>query len=95
MQEILFKSTIYNRNSYVYIWYFVASCACEVTVKESHTVLLCVRISVTSQAQLATMYILLLFLLYITLFENYFYPCVFILFNLSFLLSDEIECTSP
>ena len=26
------KSVIYNRKSHVYIWYFVASWACEVTV---------------------------------------------------------------
>ena len=52
------KCVIYNRNGDVYIWYMVASWACEVTViltqKRLLWVLLCVRISVTSQAQLAT-----------------------------------------
>ena len=33
MRENTFlKCVIYNRNSDVYIWYLVASCACEVTV---------------------------------------------------------------
>ena len=58
MQEKEFlKSVIKNRNSHVNIWYFVASWACEVTViltQKSSSLLLCVRISMTSQAQLAT-----------------------------------------
>ena len=49
------KCVIYNRNSYVYTWYVVASWALEVTVflapKSLHR---CVMILVTSQAQIAT-----------------------------------------
>ena len=53
------KCVIYNRNSNVYtcMWYMVASWACGVTLilsQETSAVLLCVGISVTSQAQLAT-----------------------------------------
>ena len=54
MQEKLFlKSVINNRNSNVYIWYIVVSWV-NPNTKEASSVLLCVRISVTSQAQLAT-----------------------------------------
>ena len=31
-RKIILKSVIYNRNSYVYIWYLVANWACEVIV---------------------------------------------------------------
>ena len=47
---------MYSRNSDVYISYMVASRVCEVTLilTQKRPLLLCVRISVTSQAQLAT-----------------------------------------
>ena len=32
LEKEFFKSVIYNRNSYVYIWYLVASWAFEVTL---------------------------------------------------------------
>ena len=57
LEKEFLKSVIYNRNSYVFIWYLVASWACEVTViltQKVSSVLLCVKILVTSQAQLAT-----------------------------------------
>ena len=53
LEKEFLKGAIYNRNSYVYIWYLVASWACEVTVILTQK-RLCVRISVTSKAQLAT-----------------------------------------
>ena len=49
------KCVIYNRNSGVYIYYMVSSWACEVTVILTQSVLLCVKISVNSQAQIATL----------------------------------------
>ena len=50
-EKQIFRSLIYNRNSYVYIWYLVASWACEVTLiltqKRLHQLLiLCMGISV-------------------------------------------------
>ena len=53
-RKSIFKSVINNRNSYVYMWYLVASWACDVIVILTQKKLLCVGISVTSQAQLAT-----------------------------------------
>ena len=32
LEKVFLKSVIYNRNSYVYIWYLVASWACAVIV---------------------------------------------------------------
>ena len=51
------KSVMYNRNNDVYIRYMNAIWVCEVTLiltQEASSLLLCVRISVTLQAQLAT-----------------------------------------
>ena len=45
------ECVIYNRNSDVYIWYMVASWA---HTKEASPLPLCVKISVTLQAKLAT-----------------------------------------
>ena len=45
------KCVVNNRNSDVYIWYMVSTWACEVTnphTKEASSVLLCMRIPVTS-----------------------------------------------
>ena len=59
-KDFLKRSVINNRNSDVYIWYMVASWACEVTLiltkkkEEAFSLLLCVRIPVTLQAQQST-----------------------------------------
>ena len=57
MLEKYFLKVSYTTKGYVYIWYLVASWACEVDcnphTKES-SVLLCARIPGTTQDQLAT-----------------------------------------
>ena len=53
------KSVINSRNSYVHVWHLVVSWACEVTeivTQRSTEETFCVRITMTSQAQLATKY---------------------------------------
>ena len=48
------ECVMYSRNSDVYISYMVANWACDVTLILTQNRLLCLTISVTSQAQLAT-----------------------------------------
>ena len=87
-KKIFLKSVLYNTHSLVYIWYLVASCACEVTLILTQKSRLCgffcedlsdLTSPTSKHMHLATSVV------YDTL-KNRFYPCVFVLFNPSFAL---------